>query len=77
MMNKANQFLRECEATDFEILILKGRRAHTHEGGCWAAVPPSPTSGTKIKKVASFVDTVIPNVLRDLPFSLKLATKIS
>jgi hypothetical protein len=77
MMNKDNKFLRECEATDFEILILKGRRAHTQEGGCWAAVPPSHTSATKIKKIASFVDTLIANVLRDLPFSLKLATKIS
>jgi len=41
--NKANQFLRECEATYFEIIILKGRRAHTRRGLLYP-----PTSPTKI-----------------------------
>jgi len=40
MKNKAKQFLREFEATYFEILILKGRRAHTRRGLLGCCTPP-------------------------------------
>jgi hypothetical protein len=67
MKNKAKQFLREFEATYFEILILKGRRAHTRRRLLYTPHPPLPRP--KIKKIASFVGPNIANVLRDLPFS--------
>ena len=66
MKNKTKQFLREFEATYFEILILKGRRAHTRRG---LLHPPPHLPDNHLKKIASFVDTNIANVLRDLPFS--------
>ena len=48
--------------------------ARTHEGGCWAAVPPPPI---KILKIASFVDTILAKVLRDLPFSQNKSLKLA